>query len=201
MGSDTKERIMKKALLMFSERGYNGTNLRDLAKELDLSKSALYRHFDSKEAIWEEIYQQTKKHYEEHFGSPEHMPHIPDNTDELYEMTMRMIRFTIHDETVIQMRKLLTTEQFRDEKTGKLASNYFFYGTESMFKIVFEHMMKQGCLKTGDVEILAFSYTTPISAMIHLCDREPDKESEALERVDRFVSQFIQTYGSENVTI
>jgi len=195
MASDTKERIMEKALSMFSERGYNGTNLRELAKELNLSKSALYRHFDSKEAIWEAIYQQTKKYYEERFGSPEYMPHIPDSTDELYEMTMRMVQFTIHDEKIIQVRKLLTMEQFRDEKIGKLAGNYFLYGTEAMFSIVFKHMMKQGCLIEGDPELLAFSYTTPITAMIHLCDREPDKDAEALKRVDRFVRQFIQTYG------
>lgn len=194
MASNTKERITEKALYMFSERGYNGTNLRDLAKELDLSKSALYRHFDSKEAIWEAIYQQTKKHYEENFGSPENMPHIPENTDELYEMTMHMIQFTIHDEKIIRVRKLLTMEQFRDEKIAKLASNYFLYGTESMFKIVFENMMDKGIIKKEDAKILAFSYTAPITAMIHLCDREPNKEAEALEQIDSFVRLFIQTY-------
>lgn len=195
MASDTKDRIIEKALYMFSEKGYNGTNLRDLAKELDLSKSALYRHFDSKEAIWEAIYQQTKKHYEEHFGSPEHMVNIPDTMEELYDMTMRMIQFTMHDKTIIQMRKLITIEQFRDEKVATLASNYFLYGIESIFKIAFGNLMEKGVMKKVDIEILAFSYTTPITAMIHLSDREPDKETEAQKMIDRFVCQFIDTYG------
>ena len=37
----TKERILDAALDMFARRGYDGTNLRDLAASLGLSKSAL----------------------------------------------------------------------------------------------------------------------------------------------------------------
>jgi len=195
MASDTKERILEAALRMFSERGYVGTNLRDLAKELGLSKSALYRHFDSKEAIWDAMYQQTKAHYDAHFGSVEHMPALPDTTEALYEMTMGMVNFTMHDEMIIRVRRLLMTEQFRDEKVGKLASNYFLYGTESMFTKVFDHMMEQGSLQQGDPQLLAFAYTAPITAMIHLCDREPAKEPEAMEQIIRFVRLFIETYG------
>ena len=49
----TGARILDAALDMFAQRGYDGTNLRDLAASLSLSKSALYRHFSSKEAIWD----------------------------------------------------------------------------------------------------------------------------------------------------
>ena len=43
--------------------------------------------------------------------------------------------------------------------------------------------------------MLAFAYTAPISALIHLCDREPDKIPEALEQVEKFSRHFIKTYG------
>lgn len=52
MEISTKDRILNEALIMFAENGYRGTNLRDLAAQLGLSKSALYKHYDSKEAIW-----------------------------------------------------------------------------------------------------------------------------------------------------
>ena len=52
MESSTKNRILDEALVMFAENGYKGTNLRDLAARLGLSKSALYKHYESKEAIW-----------------------------------------------------------------------------------------------------------------------------------------------------
>ena len=49
MESITKERILDAALVSFAEHGYKGTNLRDLAAGMGLSKSALYRHYESKE--------------------------------------------------------------------------------------------------------------------------------------------------------
>ena len=48
MENTTKIRILDEALIMFAENGYKGTNLRDLAARLGLSKSALYKHYASK---------------------------------------------------------------------------------------------------------------------------------------------------------
>ncbi|MDO5133854.1 MAG: helix-turn-helix domain-containing protein, partial [Eubacteriales bacterium] len=52
MAKDTKERILTAALEMFSEKGYDGTNLRDLSASLGLVKSGIYKHYESKEEIW-----------------------------------------------------------------------------------------------------------------------------------------------------
>ena len=40
--NSTKSRILDEALVVFAGNGYRGTNLRDLAARLGLSKSALY---------------------------------------------------------------------------------------------------------------------------------------------------------------
>lgn len=52
MAKDTKQRIVEAALEMFAQNGYAGTNIRELSASLDLGKSSLYRHFESKEEIW-----------------------------------------------------------------------------------------------------------------------------------------------------
>ena len=44
-------------------------------------------------------------------------------------------------------------------------------------------MMEKGLLRKDDPEMLAFAYTVPISALIHLCDREPEKTVEAIKQV------------------
>lgn len=196
MASDTKERILYKALEMFAERGYNGTNLRDLASELQLSKSALYRHYESKEEIWKAVQQMLGEYYREHFGSTENLPRIPASTDELWEMTMGMVNFTVNDETIVQLRKVLLVEQFRDESARKLASRHFLFDTAEMFLKIFKGMMENGSLKEGNPEFLALSYTAPITVLIHLCDREPDMKAFAMERLEAFVKEFIKEYGA-----
>jgi hypothetical protein len=45
--------------------------------------------------------------------------------------------------------------------------------------------------------MLAFAYTTPISALIHLCDREPEKTEEVMARVEAFSRHFVTGYGKK----
>ena len=48
---DTRARIQQVAIELFTEHGYEGTSLREIAERLDLTKAALYYHFKSKEDI------------------------------------------------------------------------------------------------------------------------------------------------------
>jgi AcrR family transcriptional regulator len=195
MANDTKERILTKALELFSQKGYEGTNINELMESVGLVKSAMYRHFDSKEAIWNALLDRLIAYYEERFGSPERLPPVPESQEELLAMTMRMVNFTVHDETVVMTRKLLTIEQFRDERARQLATKHFLTGLTEMFTHVFSGMMDKGLLRRDDPELLALSYTAPVSALIHLCDREPEKVDDALARIEAFARFFIDTYG------
>ena len=42
--------------------------------------------------------------------------------------------------------------------------------------------------------MLAFSYTAPITALLHDCDRNPEKEPEIMKQVEAFVKHFIGIY-------
>ena len=110
MAKDTKERILAAALDMFSQNGYAGTNIRELAAAVGLVKSSMYKHFESKEEIWNVLLDQMIAYYGERFGSAERLPPIPDTLEELVTMTMGMVSFTVHDENVVKTRKLLTIE-------------------------------------------------------------------------------------------
>ncbi len=199
MAKDTKERILAAALDMFSQNGYAGTNIRELAASLGLVKSGVYKHFESKEEIWHSLLDSMIAYYDERFGSPEHLPPVPDSLAGLVAMTIQMVDFTVHDENVVKTRKLLTIEQFRDERARELATKHFLTGLTEMFTQVFKGMMEKGLLRRDDPAMLAFAYTAPISALIHLCDREPDKTGEAMAQVEAFSRHFIRTYGQENL--
>ena len=195
MANDTKERILAAALEMFSQYGYAGTNIRELTASLGLVKSSMYKHFRSKEDIWNTLLDELIAYYEARFGSSEHLPPVPDSLEELVSMTMRMVSFTIHDEKVVKSRKLLSIEQFRDERARDLATKYFLTGLKDMFTQIFAGMMGKGLLRRDDPGMLAFAYTAPITALIHLCDREPEKTDEAMAQVEAFSRYFVTTYG------
>ena len=195
MANDTRERILDAALEMFSQNGYAGTNIRELSASLGLVKSGIYKHFESKEEIWNALLDKMIAYYGERFGSAEHLPPVPDSLEELVDMTMRMAGLTIRDEKIIMTRKLLSIEQFRDERARALATKHFLTGLTVMFTHVFTGMMDKGLLRKDDPAMLAFAYTAPISALIHLCDREPEKTDEAIARIEAFSRHFIKVYG------
>ncbi len=195
MANDTKERILAAALEMFSQNGYAGTNIRELSASLGLVKSGVYKHYESKEAIWNALLDEMIAYYGEHFGSAEHLPPVPDSLDELVEMTIRMVNLTVHDERIVMTRKVLTLEQFRDVRARELATKHFLTGLTDMFTQIFTGMMEKGLLRQDDPAMLALAYTAPISALIHLCDREPERTEEVLTQIEAFSRHFIKTYG------
>ncbi len=194
MAKDTRDRILGMALDQFSQNGYDGTNIRALTESLGLVKSAMYRHFESKEAIWNALLDELVAYYETRFGSAEHLPPVPDTLEGLVALTMGLAEFTIHDERVVKSRKLLTIEQFRDDRARDLATKHFLTGLTGMFTPLFAGMMDKGLLRRDDPKMLAFAYTAPISALIHLCDREPEKTEDALRQIEAFSRHFIQVY-------
>lgn len=194
MENTTKSKILEEALVLFAENGYKGTNLRDLAARLGLSKSALYKHYTSKEAIWNALLDKMEAYYAERFGSVEHMPLQPKSGEELLKLALGQIYFTVHDEQIILTRKLLLTEQFHDDRVCRLATKHFLEGTKNMFRMIFEGMMEDGLMKKDNPEILAFAFTAPVTSLIQLCTREPEKQEEVMKRAEDFIRYFIDNY-------
>jgi len=58
--TNTRDRIEDAALALFVQKGVTDTTVRDIARALDLSEGALYRHFSSKEDL---VWQLFERHY------------------------------------------------------------------------------------------------------------------------------------------
>ena len=50
-GASTRERILDVALDLFTDQGFDGTSMREIAERLNISKPAIYYHFASKDEI------------------------------------------------------------------------------------------------------------------------------------------------------
>lgn len=51
----TKERIIEAGLKLFSEKGFTGATTREIAKEAGIAEITLFRHFQTKEGLFEEV--------------------------------------------------------------------------------------------------------------------------------------------------
>jgi AcrR family transcriptional regulator len=53
--SNTKEQLLKATLKLISEKGYLGATTREIAQEAGVTELTLFRHFGSKERLFEEL--------------------------------------------------------------------------------------------------------------------------------------------------
>ena len=54
--NNTRERILRTAARLFSEKGYDKVTIREIAKDIDINPASLYYHFISKEEILLSLY-------------------------------------------------------------------------------------------------------------------------------------------------
>ena len=189
-----REAILDAALTVFSQKGYEGALLRDIAAALGITKPALYRHFAGKAALWDAMIDSVERYYSAHIGAASDGA-APGDWEEFRALSLRQIDFTLHDETVRRVRRLLTLEQYRSERMSALATKHFITDIEARYTGIFAGMMERGVLKPADPALLAFRYTAPITVMIHLCDREPGREAEVMEKIQAHIEQFMQEHG------
>jgi AcrR family transcriptional regulator len=60
----TRERIIKEATRLFARKGYFATSIADIATAVELTKGALYHHFESKEALFFAVLENIKTTWE-----------------------------------------------------------------------------------------------------------------------------------------
>ena len=195
MKKSTKEKILEESLELFSQNGYSGTSMSDIADKVGITKAALYKHFSGKEQIFDELLTVGEEHYESNFGSKTKLSVIPKSGEELVSFSLKQIDFTLHDEDIVKFRKLFTIEQFRDEKIAKLATKHFIEIPENMYSLIFEKMMENGALKQDDPKLLAAEYIASATPMINMCDRQPEREEEIIQRISQHFERFISLYA------
>ena len=65
---DTKQKILDEALTLFSEKGYANVFVGDIADKVGIKAPSLYKHYKSKQAIFDAIVEEMNKRYEKEAG-------------------------------------------------------------------------------------------------------------------------------------
>lgn len=77
-GSETRAEILRVALELFTSQGFEGTSIRDIAEALGVTKSSLYYHFASKEAILRSLLEDRRGELDELLAWIDEQPPAPD---------------------------------------------------------------------------------------------------------------------------
>ena len=205
MAGDTKERIMETALELFAEKGYLGTSMNDISKQLGFTKAALYKHYTSKQEILNRIVERMNEtDYEraKQFEMPE------GNLTEIvaaYQKTpiekvrayskAQFLHWTEEDFSS-RFRKMLTLEQYRDPEMAQLYQKYLATGPVDYMAAIFRGLTDS----EEAAQHLALEFYGPMFLLYSVSDSGAEQEqvlSLLDAHIDRFIHQMESVYRKE----
>lgn len=186
----TKDRILDSALTLFAEKGFDGVGVDLIAENAGIKGPSLYKHFKGKEDILDALIEKAEKYYEENFGSADHPGETPASMEELVALSLKRIEFTLHDPVIRKVRRLLMMEQFRSRRIARLATIYNIESVQGIYRKLFQALMDKGIMRKGDPALVSMSFAAPVSLLVQMCDREPEREQEAMERIEEYFRFF-----------
>ena len=196
---NTKQEILEASLELFSVQGFEATSISQIAEAVGIRKASLYSHFESKQAILDTLVKEVLQQYAAHsiFARADwekDAGNLPLTSDAAVQMIQGQIRYILHDPTIQRARKMLVIEQFQNPELAKLQTKQNYTDVLTYFTGMIRCLIRKGILLEDDPEMMAAQFCLPITVWITLCDREPDREQEVMELVDRHIRQFFRAY-------
>ena len=196
---NTKQEILEAALDLFSVQGFEATSISQIAGAVGIRKASLYSHFESKQAILDALVQDVLMQYGEHsiFAKTDwekSVEGIPETPDAAVQMIQGQLRYILHDPYISRARKMLVIEQFQNPELAKLQTKQNYADVMQYFTGLMKQLIRQGVLAGEDPPIMAAQFCLPVSVWINLCDREPEREQEVMELVEKHIRQFFRLY-------
>ena len=201
---DTKQRILDEALTLFSERGYANVFVNDIAEKVGIKAPSLYKHYKNKQAIFDAIIDEMSSKFEQQAQAlsingtnPTADAEVYRSMDEdhLIKVGNDLFAYFLHDSYTKRFRKMLTLEQFKDKDLARVYSEQYFDRPLSYQGMLLGLLVAQGLLVTENVPIMTLHFYAPIYMLLTVCDREPEREQEALELMEKHIRQFDKLYG------
>ena len=200
---DTKKKILDVALTLFSEKGYGNVYVGQIAEGVGIKAPSLYKHYKSKQDIFEAILEEMRNRYDKEAA---HLNMTGNDflidfelynnisEDELVKMGIGLFSFFLHDEYECKFRKMLTIEQFSNKELAEIFSHQYFNEPLKYQTGLLQLLIMQGHMKNEDANVMALQFFAPIYLLMTVCDREPQREAEALQILEKHIRQFNRMY-------
>lgn len=157
---NTKEKIFDVSIDLFSQYGYDGVSIRQIAKEVGIKESSIYNHYQSKESILESIlsYYINEMLKEE---APVMQPkeNLNMDFDHFYKEGIDRFISKLSEEKMMKITRIFLVESYHNEKIKKFVKEaiigYAINGWEDLFNLMKEMNFIK---KDADIKQLAESF-------------------------------------------
>lgn len=185
-----RSEILKMALSVFTQNGYNATSMDKIASECGFTKAVLYQYFKSKEELFTAIFQEPAL-----ISDLDHL--VIDNTNENLKEVLVKIGCTFmkmfEDEARLNLTRMVIAESLRFPQSGKIMYDYGIDKVSEKFASYLKILSQKGRIQCTNPRITARSYFGLLYSFV-ITDRivsPTDKEFSADEIVSYATQLFI----------
>lgn len=183
---NTKEIILEKALMLFSQKGFESVSIRDIAAEVGIGNSALYKHFESKQAIFDSLVEKLKKEYLE---SSSIVSEDIRGINAVKEACLKMFKYQTGDENIVRFRQLLLIEKFRNPEMAEIYREFFVNIPLRRLTSIFDTLQGKGLMEEGDTFVYAMELYAPFY-LFHFVEYDRDIMDKLMIHVENFSGSF-----------
>lgn len=202
--TNTKEKILDAALDLFSVKGYDGVSVKEIAGAVGIKDSSLYKHFNSKQQIFDMLMDEMDSKFEETVN----LYNIPsgeardnaikygeNNVEWLQNIVTIVFEFFFSDQYASKFRKLLMMEQYSNNKAADTFREFFLVAPLEFQEDLFREMGELGYLKNENPRVMALEFYAPLFMLLMEYDSRPEKKEDALKMLMAHVEQFTKLYA------
>lgn len=176
---NTKEIVLFESLKLFADNGYDGVTVRDIAEKVGIKQSSLYKHYKSKQEIFDTLVDTMQTH----FGDASTSFQLPKG--ELQEMaknyatggcevlkkiSSEIFHFYLKDPYVFQFRKMLSIEKYRNGDIDRIYREVYIDTAIFYQATLFEEMIKQGFMREVNPKVMALQFFALIFLLLNKYD-------------------------------
>ncbi len=190
----TSERLIKAAIDIFSSKGYSGTGVDEIAGAIGLKGPNIYKYFNGKNGLLEEIVRLANEEYNLEMNNAFKAGASISDGKSLKEFTFNFIDRLMTNELSVKLRKLFSIEQFRGKEFAVQATKYQINILMEVFIPIFGKLIDHGRMIKGRPEIYAIEYSSPLSVLIQMCNREPERKEELIRMMEDHMDFFVERF-------
>lgn len=160
------EKILVEATRLFSENGYAGTRMSDIAAAIGVTKPIVYRHFDSKQSLFEALVQRVLS--EQIKGACEQIDTHAGSARTLLDKLARDARTSLLMPGALAPWRIAVGEADRFPDLAEFLRTGFLDPILASITGLFEKSLKNGELSGADAATLARLFCSPIATVAML---------------------------------
>lgn len=199
----TKDAILDISLSMFAKQGFEATSVREIAAEVGVKAPSLYKHFPSKQAIFDALVERELTLHEkaaESLGAPATNTKAANAYSRASTVFMGDLAVGLLDHwcsgNAALFRRMLSVERFRSPEMAKVYQELFFDSQLDYETELFANMIELGSFAPSDPASMALQFWAPIVALMELSDcGVPQDELET--RIRAHVALFAKLHVSK----